>query len=74
MIIVFKDDTPQSEIDEAVRQVESSGGKVTNRYESALLGFSAEFPEASVSVLDALTRNPHLDYIGPDGTVTTQDY
>ncbi len=43
------------------------GGKVTHRYESALLGFAAELPDSSVS---AMTLHPHVHYVEPDGEVT----
>ncbi|KAF9355988.1 hypothetical protein BGX34_010165 [Mortierella sp. NVP85] len=71
-IVVFKEDTLPETIDKAIRHVESSGGKVTQRYTDAILGFAAEFPEASASVLSVLAENSQLDYIEDDGTVTTQ--
>lgn len=43
------------------------GGNITHRYESALLGFSAELPNSSVM---AMTDNVHVDYVEADGEVT----
>jgi hypothetical protein len=43
------------------------GGKITHRYEAALLGFSAEMPDVSVSTLNS---HPHVDYVEPDGEVS----
>ncbi|KAK3829198.1 MAG: protease propeptide/inhibitor [Benniella sp.] len=73
-IVIFKDNTPQSEIDEAVRQVESSGGRITQRYNTLMLGFAATFPEAeaSINALNALNSHPQLDYMEDDGVVRTQ--
>ncbi|KAG9325626.1 hypothetical protein KVV02_000651 [Mortierella alpina] len=67
VIVVFKSNTPDSEIDSAIEEVQSKGGKITQRYESALLGFAAELPDNSVQ---ALTIHPSVDYLEPDGEVT----
>ncbi|KAF9283819.1 hypothetical protein BGZ68_005080 [Mortierella alpina] len=67
VIVVFKSGTPASEIENAISNVESQGGNITHRYESALLGFSAELPDSSVM---AMTDNVHVDYVEPDGEVT----
>ncbi|KAF8933100.1 hypothetical protein BGZ47_011024 [Haplosporangium gracile] len=67
VIVVFKQDTPAAEIEAAVKDVESKGGKITHRYDAALLGFSAEMPDVSVS---SLNSHPHVNYIEPDGEVS----
>ncbi|KAG0367189.1 hypothetical protein BC939DRAFT_450857 [Gamsiella multidivaricata] len=67
VIVAFKENTPASEIDTAVKDVESKGGKITQRYTTALLGFAAEVPDASIQILSV---HPHVDYIEPDGEVT----
>ncbi|KAF9336763.1 hypothetical protein BGZ91_009847 [Linnemannia elongata] len=67
VIVVFKKETPASEIEAAVKDVESKGGKITHRYDAALLGFSAEMPDVSVS---SLNSHKHVDYIEPDGEVS----
>ncbi|KAF9136087.1 hypothetical protein BGW39_006883 [Mortierella sp. 14UC] len=67
VIVVFKKETPAHEIEAAVKDVESKGGKITHRYDAALLGFSAEMPDVSVS---SLNSHPHVDYVEPDGEVS----
>ncbi|OAQ25022.1 hypothetical protein K457DRAFT_100091 [Linnemannia elongata AG-77] len=67
VIVVFKQGTPQPEITKAEDDIIAQGGKITQRYTSALLGFAAELPDNSVQ---ALTTNPHLNYIEPDGEVS----
>ncbi|KAF9561466.1 hypothetical protein EC968_005754 [Mortierella alpina] len=67
VIVVFKENTPASEIENAINDVKSQGGTITHRYESALLGFAAELPDSSVQTL---TVHPHVSYVEPDGVVT----
>ncbi|KAF9961108.1 hypothetical protein BGZ72_004872 [Mortierella alpina] len=67
VIVVFKDGTPASEIENAIADVQSQGGKITHRYESALLGFSAELPNDTVQVM---TKHPHVNYVEADGQVS----
>ncbi|KAG0299142.1 hypothetical protein BGZ98_010304 [Dissophora globulifera] len=67
VIVVFKAGTPTSEIDNAVKDVEDKGGKITQRYTSALLGFAADVPDVGVQ---SLTVHPHVDYVEPDGEVS----
>ncbi|KAI8597191.1 hypothetical protein EDD21DRAFT_386090 [Dissophora ornata] len=67
VIVVFKPETPESEINEAIKQVETTGGKITQRYQSALLGFAAVLP---VNMVDVLNNHPSLDYIEDDGEVS----
>ncbi|KAF9415903.1 hypothetical protein BGZ94_010353, partial [Podila epigama] len=43
-IVAFKPDTNNTHVDEAIKKVESQGGKVVHRYEAAFLGFAAELP------------------------------
>ncbi|KAG0204433.1 hypothetical protein BGX28_003615 [Mortierella sp. GBA30] len=65
-IVVFKQGTPEEEIESAVRDVESKGGIINQRYRDALLGFSASMPEVCTFSLE---QNNHLDYIEHDGQV-----
>ncbi|ORZ27373.1 hypothetical protein BCR41DRAFT_346715 [Lobosporangium transversale] len=67
MIVVFKPETPHEEVDKAEEDIRSQGGKVTQSYRSALLGFAAEMPDFQVQTL---TTNPNLHYMEPDGEVT----
>ncbi|KAG9097268.1 hypothetical protein FS749_006656 [Ceratobasidium sp. UAMH 11750] len=74
-IVVFKDDAPQSEIDKAIAEVEAAGGNVTQRYDGTVLnGFAAAIPDSHFQSLQAasLTSGSKIDYIEPDGVVTTQ--
>ncbi|KAF8608616.1 protease propeptide/inhibitor [Ceratobasidium sp. AG-I] len=70
-IVVFKDGTPQSEIDKAATDVETAGGKVTHRYDTVLTGFAAEIPDAHLTSLQSFVGDK-IDYIEPDGVATIQ--
>jgi len=63
-IVVFKRGIggPDRLTDELAR-----GGSVHFRYRTALLGFAATLPAAS---LDGIRRNPNVDYVVADGEVT----
>ncbi|KAK3818287.1 MAG: hypothetical protein JOS17DRAFT_670129, partial [Linnemannia elongata] len=49
------------------QKIQQTGGKITQRYTSALLGFAAELPDNS---FQALSAHPQLDYIEADGPVS----
>ncbi|CAO3574672.1 unnamed protein product [Mortierella alpina] len=68
-IVVFKANTSENEITKAIEDVKSQGGKVTHRYDSSLLGFSAELP---TNVYSTLESHPQVDYVEPDGEVSIQ--
>ncbi|KAF9348214.1 hypothetical protein BGX26_000363 [Mortierella sp. AD094] len=68
VIVVFKKGTELSVIDAAVKDVESQGGKIKHRYNSALLGFSAEVPDVGIN---ALNTHAEVDYVEADGKVST---
>jgi len=68
-IVVFKDSATDADIDKYVNEVHSNGGSVGHRYNSVLRGFSAAIPD---SYFMQLQTNPVIDYIEPDGVVTTQ--
>ena len=66
-IVVFKSDEadPAGQADALVR---AHGGQLTHVYRSALKGFAvANLPDAA---LEALRRNPRIDFIEPDGIMT----
>ncbi|KAG8699429.1 hypothetical protein FRC09_006633 [Ceratobasidium sp. 395] len=74
-IVVFKDDAPKSEIDKSIAELEAAGGKVTNRYDGGVLnGYAAEIPDDHFQTLQSqsLAEDSKIDYIEPDGVVTTQ--
>ncbi|KAG0013662.1 hypothetical protein BGZ80_010928 [Entomortierella chlamydospora] len=67
VIVVFKAGTPEEEIKAAEEGVLSSGGQITQRYRSALLGFAAAVPDNQVRLL---TLHERIDYVEPDSEVT----
>ncbi|KAH8828430.1 protease propeptide/inhibitor [Flagelloscypha sp. PMI_526] len=73
-IVVFKKDATQERIDQYASSVESSGGTVTNKYGTVLKGFAAQIPDSYLESLksDSLQSDSPIDYIEPDGVVTTQ--
>ncbi|KAF9038160.1 hypothetical protein BJ165DRAFT_1501117 [Panaeolus papilionaceus] len=73
-IVVFKDGVTAAQIDEYVKQLDSTGGKVNNPYykEGGILnGFAADI---TPSFLDSFQTSAAdvISYIEPDGIVTTQ--
>ncbi|KAF9945324.1 hypothetical protein BGZ70_003890, partial [Mortierella alpina] len=68
-IVVFKEGTSDEEIEQAAKNVESQGGKVTHRYSAALLGFTAELPE---NTFTTMSTHPQVDYVEADGEVSIQ--
>ncbi|GLB37106.1 putative proteinase A inhibitor 1 [Lyophyllum shimeji] len=67
-IVVFKEHATQDQIDEYANKVNTSGGSVTNRYDNVLKGFAAAIPD---TFLQSLQGEDIIDYIEPDGVVTT---
>ncbi|KAG0286936.1 hypothetical protein BGZ96_009065 [Linnemannia gamsii] len=67
VIVVFKPNTDQADITKAENDIIAQGGKITQRYTSAILGFAAELGDNSIQ---ALTVHPQLNYIEPDGPVS----
>ncbi|KAF8070181.1 protease propeptide/inhibitor [Lyophyllum atratum] len=67
-IVVFKDNATQEQINAYANNVDSNGGTVMNRYSDALKGFAAVIPE---QFLQSLQGDDIIDYIEPDGVVTT---
>lgn len=72
-IVVFHPGARGQVVRAAIQQeVRQNGGSVRFVYDAALSGFAASLPERAVQ---ALLRNPNIDYIEPDQTVqldTTQ--
>jgi subtilisin family serine protease len=54
----------------AARTVATYGGRVSFTYRTALRGFAAELPARAV---EALSRNPQVDFVEPDSPVTIQE-
>jgi subtilisin family serine protease len=68
-IVVFKSSLPDPAA-QARALVAQHGGTLRFTYTSALKGFSAKLPAVA---LEALRRNPNVDYIEPDGVVGSGD-
>jgi subtilisin family serine protease len=65
-IVVMKQRSDRSDRAAAQRAATGRGGKVTHEYSAALSGFAAELPAKAV---EALRRNPNVDYIESDAEV-----
>jgi len=65
---MFKDHATPEQIQDYVQKVNANGGQVSNQY-STMKGFAASIPE---SFLSDLQGDDIIEYIEPDGVVTTQ--
>ncbi|TFK89108.1 protease propeptide/inhibitor [Polyporus arcularius HHB13444] len=70
-IVVFKDHVSQGEVDKYANEVAANGGAVKQRYDTVLKGFSASIPDTYLQQLQSF-QGSVIDYIEPDGVVTTQ--
>ncbi|KAF8342120.1 uncharacterized protein EI90DRAFT_3032186 [Cantharellus anzutake] len=68
-IVVFKDSATKEEIEQYAEKVNNNGGEVTNRYDGVLNGFAAKLTPQLAS---SFQGDSIIDYIEPDGIVTTQ--
>ncbi|KAG8912810.1 hypothetical protein FRC03_008039 [Tulasnella sp. 419] len=68
-IVVFKAHATPEQVEQHANEVQNNGGEVGHRYESVLKGFSAKLDPNYASNLQG---NDLIDYIEPDGVVTTQ--
>jgi predicted enzyme related to lactoylglutathione lyase len=68
-IVVFKESASVDDIKRYMDRVNAEGGSVTNVYDTVLKGFAATIPD---SFLQNLQGDDLIDYIEPDGVVTTQ--
>eukprot|EP00842_Homolaphlyctis_polyrhiza_P004032 jgi/Hompol1/462/HPOL_005315-RA len=66
-IVMFKEGTPKEVIDKAAADIVSQGGVIGHRYDSSILGFSAELPD---NVLTTFVKHEHVDAVEADGTVS----
>jgi len=72
-IVLFKDDTPEQKINDAKKQLEESGGQITQEYNMpGMKGFAAAIPDSFIASLQNLQSDGIVDSIEPDGEVTTQ--
>ncbi|KAF9435212.1 hypothetical protein BGZ76_006708 [Entomortierella beljakovae] len=65
-IVVFKENAATHIIEKVERDILDLGGKIGQRYSTALKGFSAWIPSPVVA---ALSTNPFIDYIEEDSPV-----
>ncbi|KAL0956585.1 hypothetical protein HGRIS_002723 [Hohenbuehelia grisea] len=70
-IVVFKKDVSQEDIDKFAEQVNQDGGQVTHKYDTVLKGFAAHITDSTLQSFQSL-QGDIIDYIEPDGVVTTQ--
>ncbi|KAG0312372.1 hypothetical protein BGZ97_011239 [Linnemannia gamsii] len=66
-IVVFKDTAALQVMENVEKEILAFGGKIGQRYSSALKGFSAWIPGPIVT---ALLANPFINYIEEDREVT----
>jgi len=72
-LVVFKDGATKEQIQKYEKDVNDNGGQVTRGYEdgSILKVFTAVIPDQFVTTLQSF-QGDVIDYIEPDGVVTTQ--
>ncbi|KAG5662298.1 hypothetical protein KAF25_004716 [Fusarium avenaceum] len=67
-IITCKDDATDEQVQAAKQHAQDQGGKITHEY-NLFKGFSCEFPDDVISVLES---HEHIKAVEPDGLMTTQ--
>jgi aqualysin 1 len=65
-IVVLNENANAAILNNITGEVVSGGGQIHHTYSAALNGFAATMPERA---LEAIQRNPHVDYIEPDQIV-----
>jgi len=71
-IVVFKGSATADQIKEFEKGVSDNGGSVSKSFDSPIMkGFSAAIPDSYLQTLQSL-QGDVIDYIEPDGVVTTQ--
>ncbi|KAJ7462302.1 protease propeptide/inhibitor [Mycena galericulata] len=73
-IVVFKSTASQQAIDEFADTVSKEGGEVIHKYGTVMKGFAARLNDNTLVKFNSLQEDPNsiIDYIEPDGVVTTQ--
>jgi hypothetical protein len=56
-------DAPPEAVEQAKTEILAQGGSIKREWTRVLIGFSARFPAAHVSVLEA---NDHVEHVGPN--------
>lgn len=68
-MVIFKPNTPKSVIEESCAAVEAAGGKVTQRYDTVLLGYAAQIPDGYLTTLQQRDQE-FLDFVEQDQVVS----
>ncbi|PWN23895.1 hypothetical protein BCV69DRAFT_279804 [Microstroma glucosiphilum] len=72
-IVIFKQSASSGDIDSHIKEVESQGGKIKQRFDSEIMkGFAATMPQDHAQALTAKSGGEHIDYVEPDSEVSTQ--
>ncbi|KAJ7084383.1 hypothetical protein B0H15DRAFT_393258 [Mycena belliarum] len=73
-IVVFKSTATKEEIDKFAETVNGDGGEVTHRYDTLMKGFAATLAPNTLASFNSNLQaaDSPIDYIEPDGVVTTQ--
>ncbi|GAC95992.1 hypothetical protein PHSY_003570 [Pseudozyma hubeiensis SY62] len=73
-IVIFKDGTPQSAIDEYKSKLQRAGGTITQTFDSIVKGFAATIPDNvahELTTASAGGKHEHIEYVEPGGEVKT---
>ncbi|KAF7361909.1 Protease propeptide/inhibitor [Mycena venus] len=73
-IVVFKSTASQEDISKFKETVTSEGGEIGQTFATTMKGFSATLSQKTLTQFNSLQEDPNspIDYIEPDGVVTTQ--
>ncbi|MDQ3680048.1 MAG: S8 family peptidase [Actinomycetota bacterium] len=69
-VVVFRRGASREDVRSGRDEARRRGGQVHEEYAHALAGFAATLPSPAI---DALRRNPKVEYIEPDAVVTASD-
>ncbi|PWY97451.1 hypothetical protein BCV70DRAFT_219282 [Testicularia cyperi] len=74
-MVIFKDGTPQSAIDEQKSNVQKAGGTIKQVFDSSIMkGFAATMPQSFADELTTASvggKHEHIEYVEPDSEVKT---
>ncbi|KAJ1022092.1 hypothetical protein NDA18_005326 [Ustilago nuda] len=74
-MVIFKDGTPQSAIDEQKSKIQQAGGTVKQTFDSSIMrGFAATIPDnfsQELTTASAGGKHEHIEYVEPDNEVKT---
>ncbi|CDU26050.1 uncharacterized protein SPSC_06217 [Sporisorium scitamineum] len=74
-MVIFKDGTPQSAIEEQKTKVQQAGGTIKQTFDSSIMkGFAATLPDSFAQELTTASvggKHEHIEYVEPDSEVKT---